>query len=248
MTWTVEDSAYMLQAIAGHDPKDPTSSRAPVPDYSLSLREGIKGKTIGLPRHYFFDADASVDPEVVAVVEKAVTELESLGAKIVEVSLPSLDYVRAANTIIMVSEAYAFHEPNLKSRPQDFGEIVRGRFRIGGMLSAGDYLQAQRCRQWSKREFADALRKVDLFVTPTMTQPAAAFEGYDPTDTVRGRSFTAPFNVTGLPAISVPCGFTQSGLPVGMQIAGKPFDEPAVIQAAYTYQQHARWYNQRPAI
>ncbi|PKB59252.1 MAG: glutaminyl-tRNA synthase (glutamine-hydrolyzing) subunit A, partial [SAR202 cluster bacterium Casp-Chloro-G2] len=248
MTWTVEDSAYMLQAIAGHDPKDPTSSRAPVPDYSASLREGLKGKIIGLPRHYFFDADPSVNPEVVAVVEKAVAELESLGARIEEVELPSLDYVRAANTIIMVSEAYAFHEPNLKTRPQDFGEIVRARFRIGGMLSAADYLQAQRCRQWSKREFAAALRKVDLFVTPTMTQPAAAFEGYDPIDTIRGRSFTAPFNVTGLPAISVPCGFTEAGLPVGMQIAGKPFDEPSVIQAAFAYQQHARWYEQRPNI
>ena len=248
MTWTVEDSAYMLQAIAGHDPKDSTSSRAPVPDYSFSLREGLKGKTIGLPRHYFYDSDPSVNPEVVAVVEKAVAELEGLGARVEEVSLPSLDYIRAANTIIMVSEAYAYHEPNLKSRPQDFGEIVRGRFRVGGMLSASDYLQAQRCRQWSKREFAEALRKVDFFVTPTMTQPAAAFEGYDPTATIKGRSFTAPFNVTGLPAISVPCGFTESGLPIGMQIAGKPFDEPGVIQAAYTYQQHARWYDQRPPI
>ncbi|MQF96205.1 MAG: Asp-tRNA(Asn)/Glu-tRNA(Gln) amidotransferase subunit GatA [SAR202 cluster bacterium] len=248
MTWTVEDSAHMLQAIAGHDPKDPTSSRSAVPDYSLSLREGIKGKTFGLPRHYFFDADDSVDPEAVAVVEKAAKELEGLGANIEEVSLPSLDYIRGANTIIMVCEAFAFHEPNLKTRPQDFGEIVRGRFRVGGMLSAGDYLQAQRCRQWSKREFAEALRKVDFFLTPTMTAPAAAFEGYDPTATIRGRSFTAPFNVTGLPAISVPAGFTAAGLPVGMQIAGRPFDEPGVIQAAYTYQEHARWRDQRPPI
>ncbi len=248
LTYTVEDSAYMLQAIAGHDPKDPTSSRAVVPDYSISLREDIKGKVFGLPRHYFFDEDPSVDAEAVAVVEKAVAELESLGAKIEEIELPSLDYIRAANTIIMVCEAYAFHEPNLKSRPQEFGEIVRARFRIGGMLSAGDYLQAQRCRQWSKREFAEALQKVDFFVTPTMTQPAAAFEGYDPIATIQGKSFTAPFNVTGLPAISVPCGFTQSGLPVGMQIAGKAFDEPGVIQAAYSYQQHARWYEQRPNI
>ena len=248
LTYTVEDSAYMLQAIAGHDRKDPTSSRSIVPDYSLSLREDIKGKVFGLPRHYFFDDDPSVNAEVVAVVEKAVAELESLGAKIEEIELPSLEYVRAANTIIMVSEAFAFHEPNLKTRPQDFGEIVRARFRIGGMLSAGDYLQAQRCRQWSKREFAQALTKVDFFVTPTMTQPAAAFDGYDPIATIQGKSFTAPFNVTGLPAISVPCGFTQTGLPVGLQIAGKAFDEPGVIQAAYTYQQHARWYEQRPNI
>ena len=248
MTWTVEDTAFMLQAIAGHDPKDPTTSRAPVPDYSLSLREDIRGVTVGLPRHYFFDPDPSVSPEVVAKVEEAVKVLQELGANVEEVTMPSLEYTRAANSVIMVTEAYAFHEPNLKSRPKDFGEIVRGRFRVGGLLTAGDYLQAQRVRQWAKRDFAEALRRVDFLVTPTMTQPAAAFEGYDPASTIGGRSFTAPFNVTGLPAISVPCGFTESGLPIGMQIAGRPFDEPGVIQAAYAYQQHARWYETRPSI
>ncbi len=247
MTRTVEDTAYMLQAIAGHDPKDPTSSRAPVPDYSLSLREGIRGVRVGLPRHYFFDPDPSVNPEVVAVVERAVTVLEDLGAHVEEVSLPSLERVRAANSVIMVSEAYAYHEPNLKTRPQEFGEIVRGRFRVGGLLSAADYLQAPRVRTGARREFADVMKTVDFLVTPTMTQPAAAFEGYDPSSTVTGRSFTAPFNVTGLPAISVPCGFTEDGLPIGMQIAGKPFDEPGVIRAAYAYQQAAGWRDMRPA-
>ena len=92
------------------------------------------------------------------------------------------------------------------------------------------------------------MKTVDYLVTPTMTQPAAAFEGYDPLSTARGKSFTSPFNVTGLPAISVPCGFTESGLPIGMQIAGKPFDEPGVIQAAYTYQQYAGWHELKPAI
>ena len=244
--WTVEDAAFMLQAIAGHDPKDPTTSRAPVPDYSLSLKEDMRGVKVGLPRHYFFGPDPSVNSEVVSTVEKAVAALQELGAQVEEVSIPSLEHVRAANSVIMVTEAYAFHEPNLKSRPQDFGEIVRGRFRIGGLLKASDYLQAQRVRQWCRREFGDALRKVDLLVTPTMTQPAPAFEGYDPTSAILGRSFTAPFNVTGLPAISVPCGFTASGLPIGMQIAGRPFDEPGVIQAAYTYQQHAGWFHTRP--
>jgi aspartyl-tRNA(Asn)/glutamyl-tRNA(Gln) amidotransferase subunit A len=248
MTWTVEDTAYMLQAIAGHDPKDPTTSTAPVPDYSLSLREDIKGLTIGIPRHFFFDAQPNVNPEVVATVEKGLIALQQLGANLEEVTIPSLDYVRSANTVIMLSEAFAFHERNLKARPQDFGEMVRARFRIGGLFSASDYVQAQRCRQLAKREFADVLRRVDLLVTPTMSQPAAAFEGYDATGIIRSPSFTAPFNVTGLPAISVPCGFTSNGLPVGMQIVGKPFDEPGVLRAAYTYQQHARWFEQRPPI
>ena len=180
MTWTVEDTAYMLQAIAGHDPKDPTSSRAPVPDYSRSLREDMRGVRLGMPRHYFFDPDPSVNTEVVAIVEKAIGELEGLGATVQEVSLPSLDYIRAANSVIMVSEAYAYHEPNLKSRPEEFGEIVRGRFRVGGMLSAADYLQAQRVRTWARREFADVMQNVDLLVTPTMTQPACRVRGLRP--------------------------------------------------------------------
>ena len=248
MTRTVEDTAFMLQAIAGHDPRDPTSSKAPVPDYSRSLREDIRGVRIGLPRHYFFAEDPGVSREVVAKVEQAVAVLEELGALVEEVTIPSLDYVRAANSVIMVSEAFAYHEPNLKTRPQEFGEIVRGRFRVGGMLSASDYLQAQRVRTWARRDFAEVMKAVDFLVTPTMTQPAAAFEGFDPMTTTRGKSFTAPFNVTGLPAISVPCGFTESGLPIGMQIAGKPFDEPGVIQAAYTYQQYAGWHEVRPTI
>jgi aspartyl-tRNA(Asn)/glutamyl-tRNA(Gln) amidotransferase subunit A len=248
MTWTVEDTAYMLQAMAGYDPKDPTTSTAPVPDYSRSLREDVRGLTIGVPRHFFFSDDPHVNPEVVSTVERGLEALQELGANLQEVTIPSLEYVRPANVVIMLSEAYAYHEPNLKARAEDFGEIVRGRFRIGGMLNASDYLQAQRCRQWIKREVAEVMRGVDLLVTPTMTQPAAAFEGYDPASTVRGPSFTAPFNVTGLPAISVPCGFTVNGLPIGMQIVGKPFDEPAVLQAAYTYQQYARWYDRRPPI
>ncbi len=248
MTWTVEDTAYMMQALAGHDPKDPTTSTAPVPDYSLSLREDIKGLTIGVPRHFFFAPHESVNPEVVATVEKGLKVLEGLGANLQEVTIPSLEYVRAANSVIMLSEAFAYHEKNLQTRPHDFGEMVRARFRIGGLFSASDYVQSQRIRKVVNRECAEVLQKVDVLVTPTMTQPAAAFEGYDATSNITGRSFTAPFNLTGLPAISVPCGFTASGLPVGMQIAGKPFDEPGVIRAAYAYQQEARWFEQRPSI
>lgn len=248
LTWTVEDTAHMLQAIAGYDPKDPTTSTAPVPDYSLALREDIRGLKIGVPRHFFFAQDPNVNPEVLSTVERGLEVLQELGAELEEVTIPSLEYVRAANSIIMLSEAYAYHEPNLKSRPEDFGEMVRARFRIGGLFSASDYVQAQRCRKLVKRECAEVLQRVDLLVSPTMTQPAAPFEGYDATSTVRGPSFTAPYNLTGLPAISVPCGFTAAGLPVGMQIAGKPFDEPGVLRAAYTYEQHARWFDRRPPI
>ena len=247
MTWTVEDTALMLQAIAGYDSKDPTTSAAPVPNYSEALREDIRGLTIGVPRH-FFGPNPDVNPEVVSIVEKGLAALQKLGATVEEVTIPCLDYVRSANIIIMLSEAYAFHQRNLRARPQDFGENTRARFRIGGLFSASDYVQAQRCRQLAKREFAEVLQRVDVLVTPTMTQPAGPFEGFDTASMSRGPSFTAPFNVTGLPAVSIPCGFTSEGLPVGMQIAGKPFDEPTVLRVAYTYEQYARWFERRPPI
>ena len=248
MTWTVEDCALMLQALAGYDPKDPTTSASPVPDYTAALREDIKGLTIGVPRHFFFMEHPDVSPEVVATVEKGLETLRELGASLEEVTIPSLAYARAANTIIMFSEAYAFHERNLKERPQAYGEMVRQRLRIAGLFNASDYIQAQRCRQMIKSEFAEVLRRVDVLVTPTMTQPAATFQSYDATGGIHGPSFTAPFNLNGLPAISVPAGFTADGLPVGMQIVGKPFAEPTVLQVAYTYQQYARWFERRPPI
>ena len=126
--------------------------------------------------------------------------------------------------------------------------MVRDRFRIGGLFNASDYVQAQRVRKVVIREVAETLQKVDLLVSPTMTQPAPAFEGFDGASTVRGPSFTAPYNLTGLPAISVPCGFTEAGLPVGMQFAGKPFDEPGVFRAGSAYQQQVRLFERRPSI
>ena len=248
LTWIVEDTALMLQAIAGHDPRDPTTSTTQVPDYSMALREDIKGLTIGVPRHFFFASSPDVDPEVLSVVEKGLGVLQELGANLEEVTIPSLAYVRAANAVIMLSEAYAFHERNLSTRPNDFGDIGRARFRIGGLASSRDYIQAQRVRQVIKREFAEIFQLVDVLATPTVTQPAAAFQGYDVTGALGGASFAAPFNVTGLPAISVPAGFTESGLPVGMQIAGKPFDEPTVLRVAHTYERYARWFERRPQL
>ena len=248
LTWTVEDSALMLQAIAGHDPKDPASSTEPTPDYSYAIREDISGLVVGLPRHFFFDPRPGVDPEVQSIVETAVKELESLGARVEEVTIPSLEYVRSANSVIMLSEAYSFHADNLRNRPGDYGENARARFRVGGLFSAYDYLQATKIRQTAKKEFAQALEKVDVLASPTMTQPAAPFQSYDPATTARDPSFTAPYNLTGLPAVSVPCGFTQKGLPVGLQIAGRPFAEPDILRVAHTYERQAGWHKRRPPV
>ena len=238
----------MMQAIAGHDPDDATSSRSPVPDYASALREDVNGLVIGVPRHYFFDASAGADPEILAAVEKALADLESLGARLEEVNIPSLDLAGPANWLIMMSEAYAYHKANLQTQPQNFGPVVRHRFYLGGLFGSGDYVKAQQARSRIRREFAEVMQRVDLIGCPTMLGPAPLFDSFDPSTVVLGRSFTAPFNETGMPAISVPCGFTESGLPLGLQIAGRPFEEETVIRAAYTYQQHAGWYKQRPAI
>ena len=248
LTWTVEDSAHILQAIAGHDPVDRTSSTALVPDYSRSLVEDIKGLVIGVPRHFFFTPHPVVSQEVLSIAEKGLNVLEELGAELEEVEIPGLAYERGTNSAILLSEAFAFHEKNLKARPHEFGNTVRARFRVGGLLNASDYVQAQHVRQTMKKETAEVMRRVDVLVTPTMTQPAARFEGYDANSTIKGPSFTAPFNITGLPAMSVPAGFTAAGLPVGIQIAGKPFDEPTVLRVGHTYERHARWYERRPPI
>lgn len=247
MTWTVEEAAVMLQAIAGPDPKDPTSSHAPVPDYTQALREDVKGLAIGVPRHYFFNPKV-VDSQVLAAVEQALTDLEKLGARVQEMTIPSLEYASAANVVTMIGEAYAYHRKNLVSQPQNFGEIARLRFYMGGLFTAADYVQAQRARARMKREFAQALRQVDIIACPTSVNTAATFADVDPMATMRTPSFTGPFNQTGMPAISIPCGFNSAGLPIGLQLAGKPFDEPTLLRMAYTYQQHSRWYEKRPRV
>ena len=248
MTWTVEDSAIMLQVIAGYDPKDPTTSQAPVPDYTASLVEDIEGLRIGVPRHFFFADDPTINKDVLAAVDDALKVMEDLGAHVEEVNVPMLEHAGAAQPVIMLSEAFAYHQNNLRDKPELFGEMVRARFRTGGLFSSGDYVQAQRVRNVLKREFADVLRKVDIVASPTMSNPAPRFDAMDAMTTSRVPSFTGPYNLTGMPAISVPCGFTSEGLPVGFQIAGKPFDEPTVFRAAYAYEQSARLFEQRPSI
>ena len=151
-TWSVQTAelvdgdAELLQAIAGPDPKDPTSSRAPVPDYSAALKEDIKGLTIGVPRHFFWADDPSIDRETLAVVDAALQTLAELGAQVEEVTIPTLHYAGAAQPAIMLSEAFAYHQRLLRSQPEEFGDMVRARFRIGGLLSSADYVQAQRVR------------------------------------------------------------------------------------------------------
>ena len=248
MTWTVEDCAIMLQVIAGYDPKDPTTAAVPVPDYLASLRDGVRGLTVGVPRQYFYEAAPGVDPQVIAAAERGLATLSELGAEIREVTIPHIGYAQAANQVIMMSEAYSYHEANLKTRRQDYGELVRQRFLLGGLLTASDYNQALRMRRVIKDEMAAALGAADVLVTPTYAAPAPKIEGYAGATTLTQPSFTGPFNVSGLPAVSTPSGLSDEGLPMGLQVVGRPFDEATALRVAYAYEQAARFIDRRPPL
>lgn len=248
MTWTVEDTAIMLQAIAGYDPKDPTTADVPVPDYLAALRDGVRGLTVGVPREYFYEEAPGVDVQVIEAAERALETLSELGAEIKDVTIPHIKYAQAANQVIMMSEAYSFHEANLKNRRHDYGDMVRNRFLLGGLLSASDYNQALRVRRVIKDEMADALHQADVLVTPTYASPAPKIEGYAGGTTLTQPSFTGPFNVSGLPAVSTPSGLSSDGLPMGLQVVGRPFDEATALRVAYAYEQTSRFIDRRPPV
>ena len=248
MTWTVEDCAIMLQAIAGYDPKDPTTADVPTPNYLAALRDGVRGLTVGVPRQHFYEEAPGVDPQVIAAAERALETLSELGAEIRDVELPHIGYAQAVNQVIMLSEAYSYHEADLKRRRQDYGDMVRNRFLLGGLLSASDYNQALRMRRVIKDEMAAALRQADVLVTPTYASPAPEIQGYAGASTLTQPSFTGPFNVSGLPAVSTPSGLSAAGLPMGLQVVGRPFDEATALRVAHAYEQAARFIDRRPPL
>ena len=246
MTWTVEDTALMLQAIAVHDPNDPASASVPAPNYADSLIEDVKGLVIGVPEDYCFGSDSGMESETAGLVKKAISDLESLGARVENVTIPSLEYATIANNVIILSEGFNYHLPNLKTQPQNYGEAFISKLYLGALFTSIDYVQAQRVRSKMRREFDKIMEKVDLIVTPTGHGPPTTEEEFVSGSFLHSPNLMAPFNQTGMPAISTPCGLTTEGLPVGLQIAGRAFDEATVLRAAYTYQQHAGHYKRRP--
>jgi aspartyl-tRNA(Asn)/glutamyl-tRNA(Gln) amidotransferase subunit A len=252
MAKTVEDVALLLQAMAGYDPKDPSSVQKPVPDYTAALKRDIRGLRIGIPREYFYEALA---PEVERSVRQAAEVVKGLGASLHEVSWPSLRYVTLSALIIVLAEASAFHHTWIRTCPQDYAPDIALRLKWGLLLPASAYLKAQRLRVLICQDVARLWREVDVLLTPaTMTaayQPAVTSMRLGHRDlSVREAllRLMRPFNLTGLPAMSIPCGFTSTGLPIGLQIAGKAFDEATVLRVAHAYEQQTDWHRRQPPI
>ena len=248
MARSVEDCAILLQAIAGYDHKDPASAAVPVPDFRAALKNGIAGLRIGVPRADWFDESLGVEPATEGVFNQALKTLEELGAAIIEIDGKPFSLARKANQTILVCEAYAYHEKRLQEAPQKYGSSVRRRLLEGAFLSAADYITAQRARAVINEQVCANFSRVDVFVTPSAPRPPDTFEGLDPNEQNLRPNFTNPFNLTGLPAISVPCGFTDEKLPIGLQIAAPSFEESTALRVAYAYEQATGWHKQRPVL
>ena len=247
MTRTVRDCAIMLAAIAGRDDRDPTSSRSPVPDYLAPIEEGANGLRVGLPRQ-MFEYEA-LSAETREAVLRAVTVFEELGASSESMSLPTTEHSGAAFVASADVDAAAFHEHWVKTRPDDYDWNTRIRLESALLTPSTAYLKAQRARAKIRRELLEAFDSYDVLVFPTgpVTAPTLAASTGSPGGYYQGRSdlgrrrYTSPAALAGLPAISIPCGFSASGLPIGMQIVGRPFDEATVFRAARAYERAAEW-------
>ena len=247
MTWTVEDSAIMLQAIAGHDPADPASADVPLPDYRAACGGGIERMKIGVVRQ-FHETDHQGTREAKIAFEDALRVLHGLGAELVEVTLPNIWDFHACCFANMIAEAFAIHGEDLRDRPDHYGEFMRLRMMIAGLMTAEDYLAAIRMRADLKRAIDRQLAKVDALVTVASFGPAPSIRALTAFSFLDLPSLYAPFNLSGSPAMVVCNGFAESGLPLGLQIVGKAFDEAAVFRVAHAYEQATPWRRRRPQV
>jgi aspartyl-tRNA(Asn)/glutamyl-tRNA(Gln) amidotransferase subunit A len=270
LTKNVTDSALLMNAVAGHDPRDSTSAPVRVPDFTQVLGKDIKGMKVGIPEEYFIEG---LDKEVGNSVKEAVRKLETIGAAPVQISLPHTEYAIATYYILATSEASSnlarydgvkyglrvegkdLMEMYMKTRSQGFGSEIKRRIMLGTYaLSSGYYeayyRKAQQVRTLIKRDFDDAFKKVDIILAPT--SPTAAFKAgektSDPLQMYLSDIFTISVNLAGVPAMSVPCGFTSNNLPIGLQMIGKHFDEEAIFKAAYAYEQSTDWHRRKPDL
>jgi Asp-tRNA(Asn)/Glu-tRNA(Gln) amidotransferase A subunit family amidase len=247
MAWTVEDCALLLQGMAGHDPDDPASADRPVADVTAELGRGVKGLRIGVIRH-FHEVDNPVSPATQQGIEDALDFFRREGAEVRDVTLsPMMDY-NAPGWLILTAEAYAVHEPWLKDRFNDYGELLRDRLAFGALLRAADLVQAIRRRRVLCEEMRDAMADLDILITASAPAEAPKITEVPKWGMFEKPNFTMPFNLTGLPALSVCSGYGAGGLPVSIQIIGKPFAEATVFRAGHAYEQATDWRSKRPAM
>ncbi len=239
MTWSVEDCAIMLQAIAGHDPKDPASADRPVPDYRASLTGSIKGLRIGVLRH-LFEHDAPIPPVAKTALEAAFDVLRGLGATLEDVRIRPAQVYHDVKITGAESELYAVHEPALRTQLGDFGEDFLGRTLGALLMSGADYVQASRWRRVLIAEMAPLYAKYDVFVTAA-PGPAPRLDSWRTINFWQKASLTTPFNVTGGPALAQCIGYTPDGLPLSMQVVGRPFDDATVLRVAHAYETATPW-------
>ncbi|MFA6321630.1 MAG: Asp-tRNA(Asn)/Glu-tRNA(Gln) amidotransferase subunit GatA [Candidatus Omnitrophota bacterium] len=271
ITKDVEDAALLLSVIAGYDEMDSTSVDLPVPDYAKALTNNVKGLRIGVPKEYFIEG---LDKEVEASVRSAIELLKSLGAEVKEISLPHTEYAVSTYYIVATAEAssnlarfdgvqYGLRADDAKdmidmyirTRSQGFGNEAKRRILLGTYcLSTGYYdayyLKAQKVRTKIREDFDKAFQACDCIVTPTSPTPAFKIgeKTNDPLSMYLSDIYTIPANLAGLPAISIPCGFSKAGLPIGLQILAKAFDEETMFRTAYTFEQNTEFHKKRPAL
>ena len=254
MTRRTVDSAYMLNAIAGHDPRDIASAKQPVPDFAADIDKGLDGLRIGIPEHYFFDPDI-VDPEVISSVNDAIELLAKNGAEVVPIPMEWVSQGRSINVIITLAEAVAVHEEMLAEHADDYTPAVRSRIQSALGMPAVDYVRAQRARRAFSVAMAEATKDVDALVTPTvpvLTHTIAECTP-PPGEVVAEKGaeiplFTSIFDVTGEPSLSVLCGYDSSDMPIGLMITGHAFDEQMVVRIGHAYEELAGWHTRRPPI
>ena len=253
MTRTVEDCALMFGAMAGYDPEDPTTADRPCADYSAGLRDGVRGLHIGVVPGYFFH---HLQPPVHDAVQAALAAFEKLGAQIVEVEIDNIHGNISAQLTIESAEPSTYHQRWLRERPQDYGDDVRALLEVGELLLATHYLQAQRYRTLLRNEFINAFRKVDVFVCPTLPFTATKLgattvvieNGVEEDMLSAIMQFTGVASLTGLPALNVPCGFDAHGMPIGMQLIGRPFDEATLFRMGHAFQMATEFHLRAPSV
>jgi aspartyl-tRNA(Asn)/glutamyl-tRNA(Gln) amidotransferase subunit A len=246
LTRSAEDIALVLKVIAGYDPDDPGSEDIPVPDYPAALNGGVSGLRIGVAEDWYRNAP---HPDVAPSIDAAVEILRGLGAEIEPIKLSSLrDYTDCKTTISSV-ELYSIHEHDLRTRPQDFGRILRNRVLPGVLIRAEDYMAALRWRAALAHEQAEIFRRVDAIVTAGALNVAERADPNQADRLVTAPSVTMPFSVAGVPAMTIPCGFSRAeGLPLSMQIAAAPFAEALILRIAHAYQQATDWHRRHPTL